>query len=317
MQAITGKLALAALALILSGPAWALPVCERTPQVRDAIVDKAGVYSCESVDAAALSRMRQGLDLENAAIDSLKAGDFDGLTSLQSLALSGNRLTALPVGLFGGMASLAVLGLGGNDLTELPAGIFDGLDSLQILFLSENRLTTLPAGVFDGLTSLEWLVLRGNHLSALPAGIFYGLPSLEYVQLSRNCLALPAGRFAGLGFHAFGLDEQYDDPSACATPAERQMVHETMQPLAVVQDLNRRLPETAWHPDLQMSSADFRGAALRAYTMERLSKEQAMRCNRHLGAYDDGWSEAEEDGWSAAIARDCPKLIIGMLNEDG
>ena len=53
------RTALAPLTLRLSGPAWALPVCERTPQVRDAILSavqaEAGrlgspyPYACEDV----------------------------------------------------------------------------------------------------------------------------------------------------------------------------------------------------------------------------------------------------------------------------
>ena len=87
---------LAALTLCLcSGAAWGLPVCERTPQVRDAIVREAGASSCEEVDAAALSRVQKlGLygpsaygraDRLPTAIKSLKAGDFDGLASLREL----------------------------------------------------------------------------------------------------------------------------------------------------------------------------------------------------------------------------------------
>ena len=75
----------AALALSLSAPAWALPVCERTPHVQVAITRAADADSCGAVGAAALARITR-LNLDGGAwlspIHSLKAGDFDGLASL-------------------------------------------------------------------------------------------------------------------------------------------------------------------------------------------------------------------------------------------
>lgn len=97
----------AALALCLcSGSAWALPVCERSPEVRRAIVANACIRwatSCEDVDTCALAGIRRMLwghpvryfsGRRNLGISSLKAGDFDGLVSLWDLGLHDNDLTA-------------------------------------------------------------------------------------------------------------------------------------------------------------------------------------------------------------------------------
>ena len=71
------------------------------------------------------------LDLSNASISSLQAGDFGGLTQLTRLKLDNNSLTGLPGGIFNGLNSLQELDLRSNSLTSLPSGIFDDiLDTL-------------------------------------------------------------------------------------------------------------------------------------------------------------------------------------------
>ena len=188
--------ALAGLILCCSAAAWALPVCERTPEVRDAIVDEARVDSCEDVDATALSRI---YSIFLYRLDSLKEGDFRGLTSLEYLYLEERRLTALPAGVFDGLTSLERLYLGRNHLSALPVGVFDGLIALESLYLDRNHLSALPVGVFNGLTRLQRLDLSNNRLTTLPTGVFDGLISLSSLDLGDNDLAdLPAGAFDGL-----------------------------------------------------------------------------------------------------------------------
>ena len=157
------------MALALSGPAWALPVCERTPEVRDAIMRLARADSCQDVDAKALKDIRR-LNLScprppctEAQALSLKSGDFDGLTALDYLDLYDRGLTALPAGIFDGLDSLRQLWLDANRL-KVQAGMFDELASLEYLGLRWNRLTAVPVGVFDGLTDsarLHWRLRRG------------------------------------------------------------------------------------------------------------------------------------------------------------
>ena len=178
--------------------AQTVDICDRTPQVRDAIVAAAGAEDCAAVESESLAGVTW-LDIEEQGLTSLRADDFDGLTSLESLSLSGNQLAALPDGAFDSLTSLQYLSLSGNQLAELPDGAFDGLTSLQTLWLHDNQLAALPDGVFDGLTSLESLSLSGNQLAALPDGAFDGLTSLQKLYLFNNQLAaLPDGVFDGL-----------------------------------------------------------------------------------------------------------------------
>ena len=162
------------------------PVCDRTPQVRDAILDNiSGISDCAQVTETHLVAIL-GLNLQNRNITALKAGDFDGLISLTWLWLQGNQLSSLPAGLFDHLDGLTMLWLQGNQLSSLPTGLFDHLDALTTLWLQGNQLTGLPEGLFDGLTALEELFLNGNQLSTLPEGLFDGLTTLTQLRLYGN-----------------------------------------------------------------------------------------------------------------------------------
>ena len=210
-------------------------ICDRTEQVRDAILEMLDhVSDCADVTAADLSGITGFLGvLSNEAL-TLKSGDFAGLDNLNTLFLDGNQLSALPEDVFAGLGSLEELwlnhtqlselpedvfaGLGSleelwlssNQLSELPEDVFAGLGNLKMLRLSDNELTALPEDVFDGLESLESLFLGvasyGNQLSELPEDVFDGLSNLQRLRLSDNELtALPEDVFDGLD----SLEELY------------------------------------------------------------------------------------------------------------
>ncbi len=168
----------------------------RTPQVRDAIVEAVpGVNNAADVTEAHLAAITV-LNLSNKGITALKSGDFDGLTALTTIRLWDNELTTLPADIFDGLTALDNLYLRDNELTTLPADIFDGLTTLTTLYLSNNSFTTLPADIFDGLTALDSLYLYANELTTLPAGIFDDITALTTLHLGNNAFTtLPAGIF--------------------------------------------------------------------------------------------------------------------------
>ena len=198
-------------------------VCDRTTQVRDAIVTAiSGVDDCAAVTASHLARITE-LDLADQEISSLNSGDFAQLSALTVLDLEDNELVSLPSGLFGGLSVLEELLLNDNSLRTLPRNIFSGLgrlvrldisgndysslrsdllsglNSLETLDMTDSSLTSLPSGLFSGLTALTSIELQGNELTALPAGIFSGLTALEGIQLHNNRLtSLPRDVFSGL-----------------------------------------------------------------------------------------------------------------------
>ena len=164
-------------------------VCDRTPQVRDAIVAALpNASDCEDVTAADLAGITS-LNLSFQNITVLKANDFNGLTALEYLYLSNNGLSRLPDGIFDGLTELKYLNLWANGLSSLPDGIFDELTALKSLYLLHNNLRSLPAGIFDKLTVLKSLHLSYNDLSSLPEGIFDNLTALEYLYLGDNDLS--------------------------------------------------------------------------------------------------------------------------------
>ena len=127
-----------------STPALTGGVCERTPQVRDALVAHAqgrdaAVTDCSKVTETDLAAVRV-LNLEDPAMTSLKAGDFEGLTGVETLTLQGNALTALPAGIFDDLGMVMELGLNHNALAEgsLPDRVFETLTRLHTLYLGNN-----------------------------------------------------------------------------------------------------------------------------------------------------------------------------------
>ncbi len=122
----------------------ALAVSDRTPAVRDAIVDAvSGVDSADDITAMHLASITS-LNLRGAGITSLKTGDFSGLTALSSLNLYGNMLSRLPHGIFDGLTSLLSLRLGDNLFDPMPLTV-----SLQQVGTGQFRAVILTGAPFD------------------------------------------------------------------------------------------------------------------------------------------------------------------------
>ena len=159
-------------------------VCDRTPQVANAIV--AAVFDADDCDEITSAQLAEIRTLDLSGISSLKTGDFDGLTNLMSLDLSSGSLSELPTNIFDGLTNLVSLDLSSGDLSELPTNIFADLTNLGTLLLNGNDLVTLPANTFASLTNLETLLLNDNDLETLPPNIFAGLIGLNMLNLSDN-----------------------------------------------------------------------------------------------------------------------------------
>ena len=175
-------------------------LCDRTPQVRDALLALiSGISRCYEVTDAHLAAISGTLSLVHEEITALKARDFAGLSSLEILELGNNMLTELPDGVFDELTALEVLKLSDNALDTLSGDVFDELTALKSLWLDGNALGTLRDDVFDELTALESLYLDDNVLGTLRDDVFDELSSLEVLHLGDNLLAeLPDGVFAGL-----------------------------------------------------------------------------------------------------------------------
>ncbi len=201
-KSIVSILAILIFVLGIDVTGYALPVSQRTPQVRDAIVAAVpGVNNANNVTTAHLAAITY-LDLSGPYQGrniSLKAGDLDGLTVLTSLTLRKNGLTSLPSGIFDDLTTLTDLDLTANELTSLPSGIFENLTTLTHLNLGSNDLTALPSNIFDNLIKLTHLYIDHNDLTSIPAGIFDNLTTLTHFSLHDNGItSLPADIFKNL-----------------------------------------------------------------------------------------------------------------------
>ena len=178
-------------------------ICNRTEQVRDALLDQiSGVSDCAQVTRSHLRGITR-LSLSGQSLTSLQAGDFSGLSKLTSLHLIDSALTSLPEGIFSNLSRLETLNLFRNRLTSLPDGIFSDLSNLLSLILSNNGLRSIDlTALFGGignLSPLRELFLDSNPLTSLPDDSFSDLPYLQTLHLSHSDLiALPDGIFSNL-----------------------------------------------------------------------------------------------------------------------
>ena len=145
-----------------------VPVCDRTPAVRDALVRAAVRAGCDAVSADDLSGI-DTLNVSGTGIESVRAGDFSGLDSLVRLDLSENRIAVLPGTVFSGLAAMRSLDLRGNRLESLPRAVLAGLTALAELRLADN-----PGSPF--IIQLELLRTDTTRLGASgPASIVLGV----------------------------------------------------------------------------------------------------------------------------------------------
>ena len=179
------------------------PVCDRTPPIRDALVEAAG-KPCGEIGAEDLAAIRT-LAPHFPGAGRLASGDFDGLTGLVSLDLFQAHLRGWAPGTFEGLTRLVSLDLRHNYFRTLEPGAFDGLPNLVFLDLQDSsRLTTLKPGAFRGLSNVQELKFRGGTgLTALAAGTFEGLSNLRLLDLGATALWIPLakiepGAFRGL-----------------------------------------------------------------------------------------------------------------------
>ncbi len=205
----------------VTAPTVFINVCNRTEQVRDAIVAAAGASACGEVLAQRLAAITE-LWVISRGITSLKANDFSGLTALKSLNLANNAIGSIPAGIFTDLAALEFLNMP-HSITNLPANVFYSLSALkhlgfssnnfgnphaslffslshlEKLYISGNKFTSLPANVFSNLRALKLLNLRSNDISSLDASLFFKLSNLENLLLLGNEItSLDANVFSSL-----------------------------------------------------------------------------------------------------------------------
>ena len=181
-----------------------LSVCDRTPQVRDAIVTALGATDCGSVTEQNLSNLTNRLEINGSSESSilaLKVGDFSGLSELRRLSLINNSLTTLDNNVFVGMSKLKALEVSGSNISDIHAGAFGGLDSLSALSLEDNNITSLRDNTFKPLTKLRILWLNRNDITSVSSLPLDDLSKLSSLELKFNDIASLSSRdFADVSY---------------------------------------------------------------------------------------------------------------------
>ena len=152
-------------------PQLILPVCDRTAQMRDAIVAAIPVSTCGDIMDAHLPAI-DSLGVVGTSLSALQADDFSGLTALTKLNLSNNHLTTIPSQLFT-LSNLTYLNLENNELSsEIPEEL-SNLTNLTELYLNDNASLTgaLPQSLTE-LTKLEKLLFQDTELCAPLNAVF-------------------------------------------------------------------------------------------------------------------------------------------------
>ena len=152
-------------------------ICERTQEVRDAILAKlSDVSKCANVTDSHLAGITGDLTLSDKGISALKAGDFKGLSGLEQLYLDTNDLSDLPDGIFEGLESLDTLWLNFN--TGSPFGLTMTLEQEG----SDSVVVKIAEGVpFDMPVTLS---AEGGTLSSTTVTVKGGSVKSEAVSLS-------------------------------------------------------------------------------------------------------------------------------------
>ncbi len=165
------------------------PVSERTPQVRDAIVNTVpNVLDAANVTDAHLAAITS-LNLRSAGITALKSGDFSGLSGLVNLNLYGNMLSSLPYSIFSGLTSLTTLRISGNFVDPLPTIV-----SLQQIDANEYRAVISTGAPFDVELPIDGA--DPTTMITIPKGHVYSIPFTASTSVGIGVLPnLPANHF--------------------------------------------------------------------------------------------------------------------------
>ena len=166
------------------------PLSERTPQVRDAIVEAVpGVNDADNVTAehlAAITTLRPGTGVGglvvNVPVTALKSGDFNGLTALTYLNLSGNGNPIGNISVLEDLTTLTTLYLVGRSISDLS--FLEGLTNLKTLYLTHNSVSDISS--LQHLTALTELSLGENSVTDI--SVLANLTKLKILILDNNSI---------------------------------------------------------------------------------------------------------------------------------
>ena len=174
-----------------AGPVIQIGICDRTPAVHGAIVNKLpSVSDCSAVTPEHLPLVTGAMDLSNEGITTFKDHDFEGLSGVRALSLDNNPITTLQDrlldGLLDGLTDLRKIYMGNTQISAVTTNTFALNTQLRELWLYSSRLTEIDDGAFSNLSNLRELNLYNNGAGSFTAAKFQGLRGLRGLMLSNN-----------------------------------------------------------------------------------------------------------------------------------
>ena len=162
------------------------PVKDRTAQVRTAIVAAVpGVDNAEDVTEAHLAAITE-LNLQSKSITALKAGDFSGLTGLETLYLNhasanaNEKNSISDISPLAGLTTLTRLNLNDNSISDISA--LSGMTSMRDLYLDNNSVSDIS--VLSGMTSMFILNMKNNNVTDVSP--LSGMTTMFVLQVAGN-----------------------------------------------------------------------------------------------------------------------------------
>ncbi|XP_029474169.1 podocan [Rhinatrema bivittatum] len=135
----------------------------------------------------ALPKNLETLKLKENEISSIPKGSLAGMAKLKELYLSNNKLkvNSLYAGAWSQLASLQLLDMSGNQMSSIPA---DLPESLEYLYLQSNKISTVPENAFDSTPNIKGIFLRFNALvvGAVKDNAFRKLRKLQVLDIEGN-----------------------------------------------------------------------------------------------------------------------------------
>jgi Leucine-rich repeat (LRR) protein len=137
------------------------------------------------------SNLKQ-LSIHHQLIESVERSDFDDLTQLETLLLSGNQIESLPEDVFWDLPNLKLLSFSRNKIKKLPENIFKNLKKLKEIYLYNNKIDHLPKNLFVNNLEIEVIWAHNNPLKTIDVD-FTKLTNLSSLDLKNaNCIDFKA-----------------------------------------------------------------------------------------------------------------------------